>query len=80
MTEDTPIYASPPIKGYRKLTNEEVDSVNVMKGIEETVLGLLTDMQGGSGNHDPRWVAIAKTDIEKAFMSVNRAILRPGAE
>ena len=77
MSEDIPVYAAPPIKGYRKLTASEVDDVNIMKGIEETVLELLTQMQGGSGSYDQRWVAIAKTDIQKAFMSVNRAILRP---
>ena len=77
MTEETPIYAAPPIKGYRNLTNAEVEAVNMMKGIEESVLELLTGMQGGSSAYDQRWIAIAKTDVEKAFMSINRAILRP---
>lgn len=27
---------------------------------------------------DQRWLAIAKTDMEKAFMALNRAVFQPG--
>lgn len=65
-----------PVSGYRPQSQDRVDSVNANKQIEERVLRLLDDMQA-SGSCDPRWLAIARTDIEKGFMAMNRAIFRP---
>lgn len=81
MSEDIPVYASPPIKGYRNLTNREVEEVNTFKSIEETLLEIIAKMQRSSatGNYDQRFLAIGKTEMQMAFMALNRGVLRPGA-
>ncbi len=78
MSEDVPVYATPPIKGYRNLTNREVEEVNTFKSIEETILDIIEKMQSGfNGEYDQRFLSIGKTEIQMAFMALNRAILRP---
>ena len=63
------------IKGYRELSQEEIDDMNEMKALEKTVLSALDRAQlAGS---DPRWTAIAKTALQKGFMAAGRAIARP---
>lgn len=79
MSEDVPIYAPPPIKGYRKLSNRELEEVNTMKGSEEALLAKLEKMRG-EDRYDQRWLAIGRTHIEQGFMAIVRAILRPGKE
>lgn len=66
-----------PVAGYRKQPTTAVDLVNENKATEERILRVIDRLQI-SGEGDPRWLAIARTDIEKAFMSLNRAIFQPG--
>lgn len=66
-----------PVAGYKAQTDTAVSMVNQNKALEETVLRII-DAAQKDGIGDPRWLAIARTDIEKAFMSLNRAIFRPG--
>ena len=42
--------------------------------IEEAVLRTLDRFQGNTGI-DQRWLAIARTELEKGFMALNRSIL-----
>lgn len=79
MSEDTPTYGTPPILGYRELTKREVDAVNKMKRMEAEILAELAELSKTGGAVRKRWTAIGRTDIEKAFMAVNRAILTPGS-
>lgn len=73
------------IKGYRDLTQNEVDLMNEAKELAEQVgdfIGRLEEMQGlepGSRPKglDPRWIAIGKTDLQKGFMSLIRGIAQP---
>lgn len=73
MTDD---HKGLPVSGYKPQSAENVALVNEMKQLEERVLRKLDDMQGM--NVDPRWLATGRTQLEKAFMSINRAVFQPG--
>jgi t-SNARE complex subunit (syntaxin) len=65
------------IKGYRELSQEEIDLMNKVKqqGIElEKVVNLLKV----NSELDQRWVAIGQTDLQKGLMALVRAIAKPG--
>lgn len=72
MTEHTGL----PVAGYRPQNDDKVALVNRNKEIEERVLRVLDDLKGAPGV-DPRWLATGRTDIEKGFMAVNRAVFQP---
>ena len=64
------------IKGYRELTQEEVDLMNEVKQ-KGTELGELFEKLESLQNLDKRWLAIGKTDLQKGLMATTRAIARP---
>lgn len=64
------------IKGYRDLTSQEIAMMNDAKNKAEDI-GKLIDVLGDMPDIDKRWLAIAKTDLQKGFMSLVRAIARP---
>ena len=64
------------IKGYRKLSEEEIAAVNIMKKMEEHVLRALDNIQEMK-DVDMRSLALARTNIQQGFMWGNRAIMRP---
>lgn len=71
-----------PVQGYRQQPQIAVDAVNRNKETEEKILRLIDDLQNGqlkgeSFQADGRWLAIARTDLEKGFMALNRAIFKP---
>jgi hypothetical protein len=72
VTEHQPI----PVAGYKPQSQETIDRVNDNKRVEEALLQTMDEMQGNA-NFDQRWLAIARTDIEKGFMALNRAIFKP---
>lgn len=70
------------VAGYKPTQPAEaIDAVNVNKHIEEMILRDIEKLlAGGEGvpKADPRWLAVAKTGFEQAFMAYNRAIFQPG--
>ena len=64
------------IKGYRDLSQEEIDLMNEAKELSVKV-GELIDKIGGTVNIDQRWLSIGTTDLQKGFMGVIRSIARP---
>ena len=64
------------IKGYRELTQEEINLKNEVKqkGVE---LGDLFEKLEKIENLDKRWLSIGKTDLQKGLMATTRAIARP---
>lgn len=66
-----------PVAGCRPQATSAVDLVNRNKGAEERILRILDDLKSAPGI-DQRWLAAGRTDIEKGFMAVNRAIFQPG--
>jgi hypothetical protein len=64
-----------PVSVYRPQSAENVALVNEMKQLEERVLRKLDEMQGM--DVDQRWLATGRTQLEKAFMSINRSVFQP---
>lgn len=67
-----------PVSGYRPQQEENVKLVNENKALEERVLRQLDRMKDMGTSIDQRHLAIGRTAIESAFMSINRAVFQPG--
>jgi hypothetical protein len=65
------------IKGYRDLSIQEIDDMNAAKVLAEQVGDLCKKFEMERPMADKRWLAIAKTDLQKGFMSLVRSIARP---
>lgn len=65
-----------PVKGYTGQSDEKVSFVNGNKELEERVLRRLDEM-AAIEDFDQRMVALARTNIQDAFMWANRAVFRP---
>ena len=66
-----------PVAGYKAQSQAKVVAVNVNKNTEEELLRLMDRMKQDP-EVDQRWLSIARTDIEKGFMALNRSIFKPG--
>jgi len=66
-----------PVSGYKAQSDFKVDLVNRNKANEERQLRLM-EIDAKAGDADGRWLAIAKTQMEQAYMAWNRAIFQPG--
>lgn len=66
------------ITGYRDLSQEEIDAMNKSKELASQVGDFIDELEK-NGYIDKRWLAIAKTDLQKAFMSLTRSIARPNS-
>ncbi|MFK4444656.1 hypothetical protein ABH944_004840 [Caballeronia udeis] len=64
------------IKGYRDLSQHEIDLMNHVKN-EAAAVGILFDGLEAAEGIDKRWLAIAKTDLQKGFMALVRSIAQP---
>lgn len=64
------------IKGYRDLSQEEINLMNEAKELAEKVGELVTKINL-LPETDKRWSAIGQTDLQKGFMAVIRAVARP---
>ena len=64
------------IKGYRDLSQEEIDMMNEAKELASKV-GELCEKLSNTENLDQRWISIGKTDLQKGFMSLIRGIAQP---
>lgn len=66
------------IKGYRDLTQEEIDLMNEGKALAEQVGAYVDKLAAFNAPAvDPRWLATGRTDLQKGFMSVIRSIAKP---
>lgn len=71
------------IKGYRDLTQAEIDLMNRVKEKAEEVGALCQELreahfaQTPDEYPDQRWVNIAQTDLQKGFMALVRSIAKP---
>lgn len=64
------------IVGYRPQTATAVELVNNNKRLEDECLRAL-DALAADPDTDKRWLTIGRTEIEKGFMAVNRAVFKP---
>ncbi len=75
------------IKGYRELSQEEIDLMNEIKakGAEfEDLISRLHETQDaitdehGTGDAEPRrWINIGKTHLQQGLMALTRAVAKP---
>lgn len=66
------------IKGYRDLSQAEIDAMNEVKFLSEKVGELTTTLKNNpSVPVDQRWLSIAVTDLQKGFMALVRSIAQP---
>lgn len=64
------------IKGYRELSQEEIDLMNKIKE-KAAEVGSLCEEISSLGETDQRWLNIGKTDLQKGFMALTRSIAKP---
>ena len=64
------------IAGYRELSQDEINAMNKSKELASQVGDFIDELEK-NGYVDKRWLAIAKTDLQKAFMSLTRSIAKP---
>jgi hypothetical protein len=66
-----------PVAGYKPQSPENLRRVNGNKEEEELLLRRIDLMERDMGV-DQRWLKIARTHFEQAYMALNRAIMKPG--
>ena len=64
------------IKGYRDLSQEEIDLMNEIKakGVE---LGALVAKLRTTEGLDQRWISIGATDLQTGLMALTRGVAQP---
>lgn len=75
------------IKGYRELTQAEIDLMNEVKAkgaeLEELIKKLddnvtSNNLQHGTADAEPRrWISIGKTHLQQGLMALTRAVAQP---
>ena len=66
----------PDIKGYRELSPEEINDINLVKEMGVS-LGKLVEAMRSEPSCDQRWVSVGATELQKGLMSLTRAIAKP---
>ena len=64
------------IKGYRDLSQEEIDLMNECKVLAEQCGALISRLEA-IGDTDKRCVALGKTSLQQGFMWAIRGVARP---
>ena len=64
------------ITGYRKLSEDDKKIINGVKAVAEQV-GFMCDSLEKLPEVDPRWLAIARIDLQKGFMAAVRSVAKP---
>ena len=74
------------IKGYRELSQDEIDAMNTVKTVEQELMKYIDELSDFSGmssldirtlGPDARWLSIARTNLQQGFMALIRAIAKP---
>jgi glycerol kinase len=64
------------ITGYRELTQEEINQMNLVKSVASTVEQLAQGLKKNPAL-DQRWVSIGVTHMQEGFMAWVRSIAKP---
>lgn len=64
------------VLGYAPQTADAVSIVNSMKCVEEEILRTLDALKDG-WEVDQHWLALGRSQLEQAFMAINRSVFRP---
>lgn len=65
-----------PIKGYRKMSQEDIDAINRIKQASNELGKVMKDIENHP-NVDVRWLQIANDNIQTGTMQACRAIAKP---
>lgn len=64
------------IKGYRDLSQGEINAMNNIKGYGEALKALMDELKSIT-DIDQRWVAIAETHLQQGIMAAVRSVAKP---
>jgi hypothetical protein len=64
------------IKGYRDLSQGEIDTMNAVKEQGEK-LRIMIDEMKSVNDTDKRWISIAETHLQQGIMAAVRAVAKP---
>lgn len=64
------------IKGYRELSQAEIDAMNAVKSEGTRLQELIYEMRQNP-ELDSRWISIAETHLQQGIMAAVRAIAKP---
>jgi hypothetical protein len=64
------------IKGYRELTQAEIDLMNEVK-VMGAGLGVLVEKLRSTPGLDQRWISIGATDLQTGLMALTRGVAQP---
>lgn len=64
------------IKGYRELSQDEIDAMNTIKAHGKELGELIEQLRSREGI-DQRWVSIGATELQQGFMALTRSIAKP---
>jgi hypothetical protein len=64
------------IKGYRDLSQGEIDLMNAFKEVGEALRIMLAEVSEIETT-DKRWIAISETHLQQGIMAAVRAIAKP---
>ena len=64
------------IKGYRELSQDEIDLMNEIKAKGAEIGELVKKLRAADGL-DQRWVSIGATDFQTGLMALTRAVAQP---
>lgn len=76
MNTQQPTPTTQGILGYTAVSHDKKETVNENKRIEEVILRRIEAIELQQGV-DKRSLAVAKTNIQDAFMWLNRAVFNP---
>lgn len=65
------------VAGYRALSDQEIETVNATKVVEETVAQWWKHVGDTMPDLDRRWMSVAKTHFQEGFSALVRAVTRP---
>ena len=66
---------TPPVKGYRDLTQAEVDRINMIKGIGEQLGELVASLRVLGADQD--WLKAGEFDLKRGIMALVRSVAKP---
>lgn len=64
------------IKGYRELSQDEIDLMNEIKAKGAELGDMVAKLRGNAGL-DQRWVSIGATHMQEGLMALTRSVAQP---
>jgi hypothetical protein len=65
------------IKGYRDLSESDIELINEIKAAGEQLRHLIAALKALGPHLDQRWIAEGNTDLQKGIMCLVRGVAQP---